>query len=273
MWIDDLPAELSRQRRVLAKLLAFAESTDNVRSFAVSCSLARGAADELSDVDAALGVREGAVESVTDAVQAYLTQDADATGLLAHRFGRPDQPALRTFVQFADSTQLDLVVLLAASRPGRTPDEVVLYDPDGRLTEQIVPGPDVVTAELVHEWAFLGWIALADAAKYLLRNSLWEAHFRLHEARDRVWALWAAAKGARYPVFGLSQVLDRDPADLPPGIDATAADLDPTRLRDALRACLRCLDETSRLAAERFDAKLPDGMAEYVTALWDAPIP
>jgi predicted nucleotidyltransferase len=63
MWIDDLPAELSRQRRVLQRLLTFCESTDDARSLAVSCSLARGAGDELSDVDAGLGVRDDAVET------------------------------------------------------------------------------------------------------------------------------------------------------------------------------------------------------------------
>jgi hypothetical protein len=86
-----------------------------------------------------------------------------------------------------------------------------------------------------------------------------------------IWALWAAAKAARFPAFGLSQVLDRDPDDLPAGVDLTAADLDPARLREALRAGVRCLDETSLLAAQHFDARLPDRMAEYVAALWDSP--
>ena len=61
----------------------------------------RGAADELSDVDAELGVRDDAVETVTEAVQAYLTQDAEAVDVLRQAFGTPDQPALRTFIQFA----------------------------------------------------------------------------------------------------------------------------------------------------------------------------
>jgi hypothetical protein len=235
--------------------------------------LARGAADTWSDVDAAIGVRDGAVAELTDTVWARLAREANAgdaqiVDILRTAFGSPERPGIRSFVQFADGTQLDLVLVDASSRPGRAPDEVVLCDKDGRLAESFVPSVDIVTAEQIHEWAFLGWIALADAAKYLRRGSLWEAHQRLHEVRDRIWALWAAAKGARYPVFGLSQALDHDPDDLPQGIGRTAADLDPVRLHAALLASVAVLDETSRTAAARFDATLPTAMAEYVAALW-----
>jgi hypothetical protein len=68
-----------------------------------------------------------------------------------------------------------------------------------------------VTGEQVRERAFLGWCALIDAAKYLRRGSMWEAHGRLQEARHRIWVLWAAAAGALYPWHGLSHVLDHDP--------------------------------------------------------------
>jgi hypothetical protein len=267
-WIDALPAELARQRRVLRRLLAFCEGEEDARWLAVSCSLARGAADAWSDVDAGLGVRDGRVAALTDAVLKHLADNAEIVDVLRQDFGPPDKRGLRSFVQFADGAQLDLVLLPADSRPGRAPDEVVLCDKDGRLAEGFSPSADTVTAEQIREWAFLGWIALADAAKYLNRGSLWEAHNRLHEARDRVWALWAAAKSARYPVFGLSQVLDRDPGDLPPGIEHTTADLDPARLRAALRACVAVLDETSREAATLYGADRPTAMAEYVSALW-----
>ena len=55
-WLASLPAELAGQRRVLAGLLDFCEATPLVSSLSVGCSLGRGAADRLSDIDAALGV-------------------------------------------------------------------------------------------------------------------------------------------------------------------------------------------------------------------------
>ena len=97
------------------------------------------------------------------------------------------------------------------------------------------------------------------------RGSLWEAHSRLQEARHRIWALWAAAQGAMYPWHGLSQVLDHDPADLPPGIESTVAGLDAADLRRAARASAGVLAAASEAAARRHPADLPAAMANYVT--------
>ena len=126
------------------------------------------------------------------------------------------------------------------------------------------PDAYAVTGEQVREWAFLGWIALIDADKYLRRGSLWEAHSRLQEARHRIWALWAAAQGAMYPWHGLSQVLDHDPGDLPPGIEFTVAGLDAADLRRAARASAGVLAAASEAAARRHPADLPAAMADYV---------
>jgi hypothetical protein len=126
------------------------------------------------------------------------------------------------------------------------------------------PDAYAVTGDQVREWAFLGWIALIDADKYLRRGSVWEAHSRLHEARHHIWALWAASQGAMYPWHGLSQVLDHDPADLPPGIESTVACLDAADLRRAVRASAGVLAAASEAAARRHPADLPATMAEYV---------
>jgi hypothetical protein len=267
-WLDTLPAELGRQWRVLRSLLDFCIADGDARWFTVSCSLARGAGDELSDVDCGIGVIDGTVGDSTGRIFEHLTKNTEIVDVLRQSWGSAAAPGVRLFVQFADGAQLDLVVMNASLRAGRAPDEVVLSDPDGLLATSFTPSPDRVTAEQIHEWTFLAWIALADANKYLVRGSVWEAHNRLHEARDRIWALWAAAKAARYPVFGLSQVLDRDPNDLPPGIEATVADLDPVRLRAAVLASGQVLELTSRLAASAFGARLPTAMAEYCLRMW-----
>jgi hypothetical protein len=106
---------------------------------------------------------------------------------------------------------------------------------------------------------------LVDADKYLRRGSLWEAHNRLHEARHHIWALWAAAAGALYPWHGLSQVLDHDPGDLPPGIESTVAGLDTADLRRAACASATLLAKVSASAAQQCPADLPSAMASYVT--------
>ena len=288
-WLAALPGELAAQRHVMAGLIEFCEVTPLVTSLSVGCSLGRGAADALSDIDAALGVAAergdagaGPVQAVEAEVVAALPGLGALVDLLRHRTGPADRLIRRIFAQFADGTQLDLAVVAEAEvrRGDAAPDFVPLYQaagareagpPGARAPDAGAPAGDApapayaVTGEQVREWAFLGWCALIDADKYLRRGSLWEAHSRLHEARQHIWALWAAATGALYPWHGLSQVLDHDPRNLPPGIGSTVAGLDPAGLRRAARASAALLTEVSASAAERHPADLPSAMAGYVT--------
>jgi hypothetical protein len=288
-WLAALPEELTAQRRVLTGLVDLCEAWPLAMSLLVGCSLGRGAADELSDIDAALGVDAprgeagaGRVTTMEATVVAALPELGTLVDVLRHPTGPAGQHVRRIFAQFADSTQLDLAVVADAEvearrRAGGAPDFVSLYqapasaesDPrmpaDSGASEGEPPDAYAVTGEQVREWAFLGWIALIDADKYLRRGSLWEAHSRLQEARHRIWALWAVAQGAMYPWHGLSQVLDHDPADLPPGIEFTVAGLDAADLRRAARASAGVLAAASEAAARRHPADLPAAMADYVT--------
>jgi hypothetical protein len=192
--------------------------------------------------------------------------------VLRHRTGPADRLIRRVFAQFADGTQLDLAVVAEAEvrRGDAAPDFVPLYQAAGQPAARSPSAAELapayaVTGEQVREWAFLGWCALIDADKYLRRGSLWEAHNRLHEARQHIWVLWAAAPGALYPWHGLSQVLDHDPGNLPPGIESTVAGLGPADLRRAARASAAVLTEVSASAAQRHPADLPSAMAGYVT--------
>ena len=291
-WLAALPDELAAQRRVMAGLADRCEAWPLVTSLQVGCSLGRGAADALSDIDAALGVNTasgaagawqvGAVEAM---VVAALPELGALVDVLRHRSGPADQWVRRIFAQFADGTQLDLAVVAevqiqARRRGGGAPDFILLYqasvppdsgEPDARMPAAgsaprgELPAAYAVTGEQVREWAFLGWCALIDTDKYLRRNSPWEAHNRLHEARHHIWALWAAAHGALYPWHGLSQVLDHDPGNLPPGIESTVAGLDAADLLRAAQASTGILAAVSESAARRHPADVPTAMAAYVS--------
>jgi hypothetical protein len=291
-WLAGLPGELAAQRRVMSGLLGWSAATPLVTSLSVGCSLGRGAADALSDIDAALGLGcergpggAGQVLAIEDELVAALPGFGAVIDVLRHRTGPPDRFIRRVFAQFGDGTQLDLAIMAEPEvrRGAAAPDFVSLDQaaqppglrrPPSRPASPS-PGPagdghrsaDAVTADQIREWAFSGWCALADTAKYLRRGSLWEAHDKLHEARHQIWALWAAAEGALYPWHGLSQVLDHDPGRLPPGIEATVAVLDTADLRRAARASAAVLSAVSEAAARRQPAGLPDAMARYVTGL------
>jgi hypothetical protein len=291
-WLAALPDELAAQRRVMTGLVDRCEAWPLATSLLVGCSLGRGAADALSDIDAALGVeaergqagaeRVGTVEAL---VVAALPDLGPLVDVLRHRTGPADEWVRRIFAQFADGTQLDLAVVAEANieerrNRGGAPDFIPLYqasarqgsgEADARMpADRSAPISEPLAAyevngDQIREWAFLGWCALIDADKYLRRGSLWEAHSRLHEARDRIWALWAAAQEAMYPWHGLSQVLDHDPGNLPPGIESTVAGLDGADLLRAARASTGILTAVSAAAARRYPVDLPLAMAAYVT--------
>src|ERR1039458_2315692 len=130
-WLAALPGELAAQRHVMAGLIAFCEATPLVTSLSVGCSLGRGAADAMSDIDAALGidagrgdVGAGQVQAVEARVVAALPGIGTPVDVLRRRVGPADRLIRRIFAQFADGTQLDLAVIAEAEvrRGGAAPD-------------------------------------------------------------------------------------------------------------------------------------------------------
>ncbi len=270
-WTTALGPGLERHRHTLLGLLDFCETTPAVTSLSVGCSLGRGAADELSDVDAAVGVdaargSAGAsrVRGVEQALVDHLGVD-EAVDVLREETSSTEFLIRRVFVQRADGVQLDLAVIAESEvrRGEAAPDFVALYRADGVREEPPMPSAYDVSGDQVRTWTFLGWRALLDADKYLRRGSAWEARQRLEECRDRIWRLWATATGASYPWHGLSQVLDHDPAALPSGIDETVAGLDLADLRAAVLAAADVLEEASTAAAGRVPVALPTAFATY----------
>ncbi|WP_147064482.1 hypothetical protein [Terrabacter aerolatus] len=251
----------ARQQGAIDWLAAWCSTRADVSSLSVGCSIGRGVADELSDVDAAVGVAappghdgRDVIERVEGALVASLGEAGEVVDVLRDGSASPDLVIRRVFVQYADRLQLDLAVIAedAVRRGDAAPDFVTVY----RAETAPRPAPAQqsaysVSAEQVREWVFRGWRALLDADKYLQRGSLWEAHGRLHEARGFIWQVWAAAKGTSYPQHGLSQVLDDSPDDLPPGIEDTVAGLDATELRQALSAASTVLTRSSQACAPR----------------------
>ncbi len=77
-WIDDLPPELAGQQALLRGLLALCDADDRIRWLVIGCSLARGAGDRLSDLDMAMGIRDGDF----DAARPGLRRAVDGLGEL-----------------------------------------------------------------------------------------------------------------------------------------------------------------------------------------------
>ena len=240
-WLLGLPNELALQRAVMRGLIEQAKANDRIRLVVVGCSIGRGNADALSDVDAYVGVADdGDWRASLPAIDAGLPKIGPILDL-HHQFLSDAKRAdyRHTFIQYEDGVQVDLVVSPAFAH--RAPDRewVVLYDPDGRVSG--APEQRDPTSEQVRTWMFGGLGRLSAAAKYLERGSLWEALTVLEAARADLWRLWAVAIGAPDPQYGVTAVLDLPEARVLPGMERTIARLDHVSLRDASIACLDLL--------------------------------
>jgi hypothetical protein len=263
-WIEVLPDELEGQRRILRKLLAACEADDRFRFLCVACSVGRGAGDRLSDLDMGLGIADNDFDAGLAAARLAVDQAGDLVDSLHHQLPGLTMRHERIFAQYADRTQVDLVVTPAGEDFGPVKDEVVLYDQDNRRT---VPFTDrEISAQQAREWAFAGWCALADLGKYLRRGSAWEALSRLNEAREQLWRLHAVGCGVSNPQYGLTSMLDFAPSQMPQSFRETVADLEPTRLLAAARRLAAELAAAGNRLSPGQRASLPGNMARFVTA-------
>lgn len=237
-WLRSLPKELAPHREVMLGLLREAERDPGVRVLVVGCSLGRGAADELSDVDAMYAVEGSAWKEALHESAGVVRRVGDVIDMhqqLIDPANRELPPYQHTFAQYASGVQLDLVVALARERQAPRPDWVVLYDPDGRVVGEA--RSIAATEEHVRQWMHVALVHLSACAKYLTRGSLWEAHAQLDAARAELWRLWAVAERIADPQYGLTAVLDAPDAPMPENIEATVAGLDRRALRSAAMSC------------------------------------
>ncbi len=260
-WLDQLPLELRAQQRLLWRLIDWCEREDDVRWLTVGCSLERGNADWMSDLDVAIGVREEHFEEALARIREALGGFGDLVEsydyLLPLRF-----PLRRFFAQYADRTQVDLTV--GFSPVVNMPRSVVLYDPEGAVhivgDEALDPKADEVRA-----WACQAWEALANVGKYVRRSSYWEALDQLHEARGNLFRLWALAERVPQARYGVTALIDSG-ARMPPGIDNSLPGTNVTEVLAAAHYLAAALSDVQRVLSHHERNELPDDLAVFVTA-------
>lgn len=261
-WVDDLGERLPRHGQLVRALADAVVADDRFRWFDVCCSLGAGLGDELSDIDCAVGYAEPiSVVEVDSVGHSLITQVGTVVDSLAHRMeGWPD--GLRRFaVEYSNGLQLDLVLMPATNMAGLRVREVAIVDKDGNLagsaTSDLWGPPD---EPLAREWAMLAWWWVSDIAKYLERNSLFEAAERIALVRDQALKLHATSLGVPYPTFGLTSLLDHEPFELPGNLaDTYPVPDDRTTIEHCGQAVAEMLGQCSQRAASRlgFDLSSP----------------
>jgi predicted nucleotidyltransferase len=230
-WIDRLPTTVAPQADVLRRLLEAAEEDPRVRALAIHGSVARGQADELSDLDTAAWLTDEQFDAALDDLPSLARAAGDVLDIL---FERPGSPYL--FVQYDDGVQLELRAWRVSEADGRIVDAVVLLDRDGLLDDVHEPSAPW-DKDLWTGWA---WMRLCAVDKHLRRGSLWKALIKLEEARTMLLRHHAAVTGKRDPQLGVTSILDFG-GSLPNRLEETVAGLDADELRHAALACAELL--------------------------------
>jgi hypothetical protein len=230
-WINGLPHVVAPQAAVLLRLLVAVQADPRIRALRVRGSIARGTADELSDLDTRIWIGDDEYEAVLADLPALVRTIGPTVDIL---FETPGSPYL--FVHFADGVQLELSSGRASEGSGRDHGVVVLLDRDGLWEQPYQPEP-AWDQDLWLGWA---WMALSDVDKHLRRDSLWEALTTLEKARSLLLRHHAVVTGMRDPEYGVTSLLDYG-GPLPEGLETTVAGLDAAEIRRAALACAELL--------------------------------
>jgi predicted nucleotidyltransferase len=229
-WIESVA--LPQHAAVLLQLYEAVEADERIRALRVRGSLARGTADERSDIDTRMWIADDAYEAVLAELPALARSFGPTIDVL---FETPGSPYL--FVQYADGVQLELSTDRASDPGGRDHPVVVLLDRAGLWARPY----DLAPPWDERLWLGWAWMAVADVEKHLGRGSVWEALVALEKARSLLLRHHALATGMHDPEYGITSIVDYG-GTLPEGLDATVAGLDADEIRRATCACGELLE-------------------------------
>lgn len=263
--LTELSSRLPRHAEVLRSLSRQVDADDRWRWLELGCSLGAGSGDDHSDADTAIGY-EGAmsVEELETAGLSLVAAVGPTIEALAHRLEGWPVETCRLAVEFANGVQLDLVLMPAEWRPGLLDRTVALRDKDSRLTTPCTSAlRDPPDSREAREWMVLGWWALSDVAKYINRNSLYEAAERIAEMRKQMLRLFAVGHGVPFPSFGLTSLLDFPPFELPEQLAGTYCNPNAVEsVIDAARTCCRLMTQACESAGRALGRRLATPLSD-----------
>jgi len=273
--LASLRSRLPRHAALIDSMADVVVRDEHWRFLEVGCSLGAGGGDDLSDIDAGVGYDDIAASGLYDAARAFAVEVGVPVDLVVHRMDGWSEDVCRVAAEYDDGLQLDLVFMPAARRAGLPDRSFSVVDKDQRLTVAVAPllrSPPSI--EVAHEWAMLGWWAIATADKYVRRRSLFEAVHAIDEARTHALRLWAAGRKVPYAAFGLTSLLDFAPFELPDDLAATyAVPDDVDAVATANRATAALLDAASVLASAALGVEVGSPLAPIVRSRLRSVVP
>ena len=212
-------------------------------------SIARGDADEFSDIDLYLVVSPQNRDTVLARREKYLAAYGDIVFLEDVDFGLPQKVAI-----FPDALHVDLYVA-EPEQVGSLDLVVAIYDPAGLFTNVTSTRADVTDEELCRHFSSVLYCLVEASGAYGRRNDAWAAKI-MSDAVGELSVLVRSLYDRRYAFLGLKKINEVIPAEDYQLLEAIYASLGRGDFLEAAQAILNVLDAFLVNADDGLAAKL-----------------
>lgn len=209
-------------------------------------SIARGDADEFSDIDLCLVASPQNRDSVLERREKYLAAYGDIVFIEDVDFGLPQKVAI-----FSDALHVDLYVA-EPQQVGSLDPFVAVYDPAGLFEGAAPTRADVTDEELCRHFSSAIYCLVEASSAYGRRNDAWATKI-MSDAVGELSVLVRSLYDRRYAFLGLKKINEVIPAEDYQLLEAIYVSLGRGDFLEAAQAILNVLDA--------FLANTDDGLA------------
>jgi hypothetical protein len=201
-WLEELPAELGQHITLLRLMVREMSADHRYRALQVQGSVGRGAGDRYSDLDVGAVVAAEAWPAIAQDLPALIRRLGDVVDdyYEFQPYGSATPQVLRSWIQYENGIQLDLLLVPSTAVLGSGPDGRTLFDLDGMLPRTDNPMRRSEPTEIAR-WSFICWGALAETAKNVARNRPVSAIEWLNSARRATISCWAAGHDLDFAAY------------------------------------------------------------------------
>lgn len=269
-WLEELPTDLAQHAAILQLMVKEMSADPRFRALQVQGSVGRGAGDRHSDLDVGAVVDAAAWPGIANDLPPLIRRLGQVIDdyYEFQPYGSADPQVLRSWIQYENGIQVDLLLVPSTAVLGSGPDGRTLFDLDGMLPRTDNPMRRSDATDIAR-WSFICWGALAETAKNVARNRPVSAIEWLNSARRATISCWAAAHDLDFAAYAnvVAATIDVSGPWLD-GLEGTYPRPESTSVGAAALAVARIQNRVDALLEERFQIR-PRPWAAWVTSQLD----
>ena len=197
---------IARLDEAIARIAGAAVADGLCEAVLLKGSIARGDADEFSDIDLYLVVSRQNRDTVMERRERYLSAYGDIVFIEDVDFGLPQKLAI-----FSDALHVDLYVAEPA-QIGSLDPMVAVYNPAGLFKDVTPARADVTDEELCRHFSSVLYCLVEASSAYGRKNDAWAAKI-MSDAAGELSVLMRSLYDRRYAFLGLKKINEVIPAE------------------------------------------------------------